>query len=89
MPTYTHTGCRPNTAYVHRGRMFGHTDRQTGKMHALSGGPRVYTALCGETVQGEYEDDWTGESVSWHVSAAKDGTGSGVTCKRCRKVLGI
>lgn len=82
---YSHLGAIPNTSYAHRGRMFGHTDARPGKVHALNGGPRQYTALCGETVAGEYEDHWTGDPITGHVRPAT--ADARVTCKRCLKVL--
>ncbi len=84
---HTHTGARPNIAYVTRGRMFGHSDARPGKVHALLAVGRDYVALCGERVKGRYEDDWNGDPITGHVLPAEDAGARKVTCKRCLRVI--
>lgn len=92
--TYSHVGYRPHTGYRHRGRDANHYSAVAGKRHALNAHGDHYVALCGELIRGRYsdEDDYCnelglGEFVT--VEPAADTCGTGVSCARCRKILGI
>ena len=87
---HTHVGGVIHVAYRHRStRMFGHTTPQPGKQHALSLDPRTlgWVAACGEVVPAECDDE-LGERVRTPVCKAAGG-GEGVTCARCRRVMGV
>jgi hypothetical protein len=84
--TYAHVGYRPQTGHVHSGRLFGHRDYR-GKVHAVTGTDyvgryrqRSYLTLCGD----HYPVTDDSEAA---LAPAVDQAGTGVTCRRCRRVI--
>lgn len=87
---HTHTGYKANTAYVHHGsRLVGHGTPVEGRTHALTGGPRRFTALCGEVVHLEDRDqfEFPRAPEKWNVRRVGDPTVFPVTCKRCLRAI--
>lgn len=85
---YTHIGHSLTVGYVHAARHYGHADYR-GVNHALTGPARPYEgadyrALCGKTVRAG--DDGERDRLTV-VAVTPDAYGSGVSCKRCRKVI--
>ncbi len=89
--THTHVGHRARVGYVHCGaRLWGHREPKAGKLHALTGGPSVFTALCGEKVAAQEYDDFGFrlEGGPKNIIAASDPKAT-VTCKRCLRLIAV
>lgn len=85
---HTHTGRIVATPRRRGGRGFDHLNAADGParlVHALTRSGRDYKALCGVTVLARYgDDDDLDGPVTGHVTEGI----AGVTCLRCRKVIG-
>ena len=83
--TYTHVGYRRETGYIHSARLYGHADYR-GRSHALSGSKYIddgdhYKALCGAVVVADHD------GYGCNVQPADSQDGSGVSCRRCRRII--
>lgn len=92
--TYTHVGYRPHTGYRHMGKLANHYSPVEGKRHALNAEGDGFRAVCGEFVQGHYDGDGgfcgeVGLGSFDTAEKAENATGVGVTCARCRRLIGV
>ena len=81
---YTHAGYRPHVGHRNSGRLYGHDALRPGKTHALTGGPTVFTAACGEAVVLETRNEY-GDEAPPNIHEGQDG----VDCARCRRLAGL
>ncbi len=89
--THTHVGCKAHVGHVHCGaKLWGHRIPKSGRHHALTGGPVVFTALCGEkvAVESEYDDfGFRREGGPTNVRPVDHPDAMTVTCARCLRRL--
>jgi len=83
--SYTHIGHKAHVGHVHSGAaLASHRMPRGGKLHALNGGPKRFTSLCGEVVHADDADEFgfRRENGPRNISPAETSKCK-VTCKRC------
>jgi hypothetical protein len=88
MAAYTHAGCRSHVGHVPSGaKLWTRRIPRAGQRHALNGGPRLFIALCGETVHLERAFNEWGDPAAPNVRPATDPEARAATCRKCLRIL--